>query len=33
MNIGNSLYRILKFCGVNVVSDIHIGDWVGSLEY
>lgn len=27
MNIGNSIYRILKFCGVNVVSDNHIGDW------
>ena len=27
MNIGNSLYRILKFYGVNVISDNHIDNW------
>ena len=27
MNIGNYIYRILKFCGVNVISDNHIDDW------
>ncbi|MDR1596039.1 MAG: arginine--tRNA ligase [Puniceicoccales bacterium] len=27
MNIGNSIYKILKFCGADVIRDNHIGDW------
>ena len=27
MNIGNYIYRILKFYGVNVISDNHIDNW------
>ena len=27
MNIGNSIYKILKFCGADVAGDNHIGDW------
>lgn len=27
MNIGDSIQRILKFCGANVIRDNHIGDW------
>jgi arginyl-tRNA synthetase len=27
MNIGDSIHRILKFCGADVIRDNHIGDW------
>ncbi|MDR2603500.1 MAG: arginine--tRNA ligase [Puniceicoccales bacterium] len=27
MNIGDSIHRILKFCGADIVRDNHIGDW------
>lgn len=27
MNIGESIQRILRFCGANVIRDNHIGDW------
>ncbi|MDR1432736.1 MAG: arginine--tRNA ligase [Puniceicoccales bacterium] len=27
MNIGNSICKILKFCGADVIGDNHIGDW------
>ncbi|MDR1891277.1 MAG: arginine--tRNA ligase [Puniceicoccales bacterium] len=27
MNIGDSIYRILKFCGADIIRDNHIGDW------
>lgn len=27
MNIGNSICRILKFCGADVIGDNHVGDW------
>lgn len=27
MNIGDAIYRLLKFCGANVIRDNHVGDW------
>jgi arginyl-tRNA synthetase len=27
MNIGNSIVRMLKFCGAEVIGDNHVGDW------
>ncbi|MDR1528479.1 MAG: arginine--tRNA ligase [Puniceicoccales bacterium] len=27
MNIGDSIYRILKFCGADIIRDNHVGDW------
>ena len=27
MNIGESIQRILRFCGANIIRDNHVGDW------